>query len=79
MPMNKLPPIVGVVLLVLCLPAQWAFAHYHVDAGNVVTTALAIAVAIIFGRLQVDNHRELVQLRESMRPGPHKPNGEPDP
>jgi MFS superfamily sulfate permease-like transporter len=74
--MTKSSAILGVLLLCVCIIAQWFFARYHVDPGNLITTAMGIAVAIIFGFKQVETttrlaHTEkaLVALRDSGRPG----------
>ena len=74
--MSKVSPNVAVLLLVVALGAQFAFARYHLDAGSVVTTAVGVAVALLFGQTHAQTvdkleatKTELVTLRASMRPG----------
>jgi hypothetical protein len=69
-------PTLGVALIIACLGAQWAFARYHLDPGNLVTTALGVGIAIALGREHVevaskleDTRAALDTLRASMRPG----------
>lgn len=72
----KISPWIGAVLLIVCLIAQWFFARYHVDPGNLLTTASGVAIAILLGQnfSQVQRRlerkeREVTMLRDSGRPG----------
>ncbi len=67
--------LLGVGLLVVCIVAQFVFARAHVEAGHVLSTALAVALALIYGAVHTttareldSTKRELTTLRESMRP-----------
>lgn len=77
--MSKVNPNLAVALLIVCIAAQFLFARFHLDAGNAVTTAIGVAVAILFGQQHAvtvdklaETKTELVTLRASMRP-PREP------
>ncbi len=71
----KVPPVLGVVLLIVVILATFVFARFHVDPGTLLTTVLGVALAILFGQQHVqivnrleDTKQELSTLRASMRP-----------
>lgn len=73
--MAKIPPFVGVLLLVLCLFAQLVSSRYHLDAGEYVSTIFGVGLAIVYGQQHAVTKEELVvtkneltTLRASMRP-----------
>lgn len=68
-------PLLGVFLLVVCIVAQFAFGRFHVEAGSVITTALAVGLALVYGAVHTTTTRELAStkdelttLRASLRP-----------
>jgi hypothetical protein len=73
--MTPISPVLGVVLIIVCLIAQWGFARSHLDPGNLVTTAMGVAVAMILGQSYFSTRerlarkeREVAMLRDSGGP-----------
>jgi xanthine/uracil/vitamin C permease (AzgA family) len=64
----RINPVFGVVLLVVCIVATFIFGKYHIDAGNVISTVLAVGVAILMGINHQQTQGELTALRASIRP-----------
>jgi hypothetical protein len=63
-------PWVGVALIGVGLGTAVASAHYHIGVGEVAGAVMALGVAVIQANLHQAKAKEVVMLRESMRPPP---------
>jgi hypothetical protein len=67
----KIPgPWIGVALIALGIATAIAFAHWHVVAGEIVGAVVTLGIAVIQANMHVQQAKENVMLRESMRPPP---------